>query len=82
VSVRQLSAPRPFDLERFKKACETDGLDPADVVAHAALGKSIDELTQDDRPLLLASLKEMSATSGSPFGQRRSGRYRGGLPSI
>jgi hypothetical protein len=56
-----VSAPRPFDLERFKKACETDGLDPADVVAHAALGKSIDELTQDDRPLLLASLREMSA---------------------
>lgn len=54
-------APKPFDRERFKKVCEDKGLDPLDVVAHADLGKLLHELTDDDRPALIASLAALKA---------------------
>lgn len=54
-------APKPFDVERFKKACEDEDIDPLDVLAHAALDKNLDELTFDDRGRLIASLGTLAS---------------------
>lgn len=58
---RPAPQPKPFDLERFKRACEDEGLDWGDVLLHADLGKDLHELTAEDRPALLASLKELAS---------------------
>lgn len=49
-----------FDLLRFVSACSTEGIDPHDVLAHAEIDKTLDKLTNDDRPALLASLKALA----------------------
>jgi len=51
--------PRPFDLVRFVSACASENVDPLDVVAHAALDKTLEQLTTEDRPLLLSTLAEL-----------------------
>lgn len=52
--------PVPFNLARFQRACADENIDPSDVLAHAALDKTLEELTNDDRPALLASLKALA----------------------
>lgn len=56
--------PKPFDLDGFKRACTDADLDPADVLAHAEISKSLDELDASDRPALAASLKALA--DGTP----------------
>lgn len=58
-------APKPFDVLAFHAACEKEGVDPADVLAHAQIAKTMGTLTAEDRPALLASLKTLAAVEGS-----------------
>lgn len=52
--------PRQFDLARFLTACKQAELDPTDVLAYAEIARPLEELTNEDRPALLAAIKEMA----------------------
>lgn len=53
--------PEPLLIANMTKACAEAGIDPADLLAHAEIDKKLDEITLEDRPALLASLKTLSA---------------------
>lgn len=61
---QQHATPAAFNHARFTRECGEAGIDPADVLAHAAIDKPLEELTAADRPALLASFKALKDAAG------------------